>query len=401
MKKLHNLYKYKNNNNINNNINKEKFQSFYREWKNSIYSFNKNYLSLLPEVNKLTMELIIAYFKSINKNLEKKIRKFKIRLNYRDLSSNKFYVSKGLFKHTNDKLIITLFIYNRQKTNYSYFIERKFKYYLSYKLIYKLNSIKIKVNEALKQEYFNRLIVLNKFRPGNTFLYENESIIIYKKLINRILKKYRSYYMLKKLLYINKSKLNYRYLTYISYMLKKLYKKNIAFEIVNLKNFYLNSDIFTDSILLKVKKDRKTLVKRLKRLIFKSKTTTISKFIRPKYFIKNNIKDTEHLINKIVLSNLYELKKKSVKKTVLSLIKYKKVTGVRIQAKGRLTRRFTASRSLYQYKYKGNLRNIDSSYMGLTSALLRGYFRSNLQYTNINSNTRVGSFGLKGWVSSY
>lgn len=342
------------------------------------------------------MELIIAYFKSINKNLEKKIRKFKIRLNYRDLSSNKFYVSKGLFKHTNDKLIITLFIYNRQKTNYSYFIERKFKYYLSYKLIYKLNSIKIKVNEALKQEYFNRLIVLNKFRPGNTFLYENESIIIYKKLINRILKKYRSYYMLKKLLYINKSKLNYRYLTYISYMLKKLYKKNIAFEIVNLKNFYLNSDIFTDSILLKVKKDRKTLVKRLKRLIFKSKTTTISKFIRPKYFIKNNIKDTEHLINKIVLSNLYELKKKSVKKTVLSLIKYKKVTGVRIQAKGRLTRRFTASRSLYQYKYKGNLRNIDSSYMGLTSALLRGYFRSNLQYTNINSNTRVGSFGLKG-----
>jgi hypothetical protein len=33
--------------------------------------------------------------------------------------------------------------------------------------------------------------------------------------------------------------------------------------------------------------------------------------------------------------------------------------------------------------------------------MLRGYVKSNLQYTLINSKTRNGTFGLKGWVSSH
>jgi hypothetical protein len=33
--------------------------------------------------------------------------------------------------------------------------------------------------------------------------------------------------------------------------------------------------------------------------------------------------------------------------------------------------------------------------------MLRGHFKPNLQYTNVNSETRIGSFGLKGWVSSF
>ena len=43
--------------------------------------------------------------------------------------------------------------------------------------------------------------------------------------------------------------------------------------------------------------------------------------------------------------------------------------------------------------------NIDSSYKGLSSVLLRNKLSSNLQYTKLNSKTRIGSFGLKGWVS--
>jgi hypothetical protein len=33
--------------------------------------------------------------------------------------------------------------------------------------------------------------------------------------------------------------------------------------------------------------------------------------------------------------------------------------------------------------------------------MLRGHVKSNLEYTIIDSKTRNGSFGLKGWVSSH
>jgi hypothetical protein len=51
-------------------------------------------------------------------------------------------------------------------------------------------------------------------------------------------------------------------------------------------------------------------------------------------------------------------------------------------------------------RWKGSLKNIDSSYRGLSAVMLRGHVKSNLQYTMTNSKTRNGSFGLKGWVSS-
>jgi hypothetical protein len=74
--------------------------------------------------------------------------------------------------------------------------------------------------------------------------------------------------------------------------------------------------------------------------------------------------------------------------------------GVRLEVKGRLTRRLTASRSLFKIKWKGGIRNIDSSYRGLSTVMLRGHFKSNVQYSVVSSKTRNGAFGLKGWVGS-
>jgi hypothetical protein len=76
------------------------------------------------------------------------------------------------------------------------------------------------------------------------------------------------------------------------------------------------------------------------------------------------------------------------------------LAGVRLEAKGRLTKRFTASRSVFKVKWKGSIKNLDSSYKGIPSVLLRGHAKSNVQYTLVNSKTRNGSFGLKGWISS-
>jgi hypothetical protein len=73
--------------------------------------------------------------------------------------------------------------------------------------------------------------------------------------------------------------------------------------------------------------------------------------------------------------------------------------GIRLEVKGRLTRRLTASRSVFKIKWKGSVKNIDSSYKGLSSVILRGHLKSNLQYSTVNSKTRNGAFGLKGWIS--
>ena len=77
-----------------------------------------------------------------------------------------------------------------------------------------------------------------------------------------------------------------------------------------------------------------------------------------------------------------------------------KMRGIRIEAKGRLTRRFTASRSVFKMKWKGGLKNVDSSFKGLSAVILRGHIKSNVQYSMLHSKNRNGAFGVKGWVSS-
>ncbi|RYE15616.1 MAG: hypothetical protein EOP34_02550 [Rickettsiales bacterium] len=49
-----------------------------------------------------------------------------------------------------------------------------------------------------------------------------------------------------------------------------------------------------------------------------------------------------------------------------------------------------------RYRYAGSLKNIRSSFNNKSSTMLRGYVKSNSQYTLINSKTRNGTFGLKG-----
>lgn len=87
---------------------------------------------------------------------------------------------------------------------------------------------------------------------------------------------------------------------------------------------------------------------------------------------------------------------KDVTKNVLNSIKNKSITGIRIEAAGRLTRRYTAAKSIFKVRYKGNLKNMNSSIKGLPTVMLIGHNKSNIQYTNLNSHVRIGSFGIKG-----
>jgi hypothetical protein len=199
----------------------------------------------------------------------------------------------------------------------------------------------------------------------------------------------------KQLLYINKVKFENSYLQGLINLIRKIFKKNIEFNIINLKYFYFNSDIFTQPLVLRLRRKR-NLSRFLKKLVTKAnikniKLNKISKDLLSNIFEMNNSDNLTNLLN-----NLTDDNSKYLKKVVLNDIKYKRVSGVRLQGAGRLSKRYTASRSLHKFKYKGNLVNAYTSIKGYPSAVIRGNIRPNIQFTKLNSKTRIGSFGVKG-----
>jgi len=95
----------------------------------------------------------------------------------------------------------------------------------------------------------------------------------YKKFVIKSLDKIRLYLYYKQLLLINKSKFNYTYLQYLKKYLEQIYNKNVEFNLINLRRFYLNSDILSESITLKIRRNRRKLLKYLNTLKKKSKNT--------------------------------------------------------------------------------------------------------------------------------
>ena len=72
------------------------------------------------------MKLIKSYFNSYHLELESLLRKAKLRRKYRKISTNKIFISDGEFKHTNDKVNITLYVYNKQKLNYLLKLKKRY-----------------------------------------------------------------------------------------------------------------------------------------------------------------------------------------------------------------------------------------------------------------------------------
>jgi len=526
------------------------FPSPIREWNNSIYAYNKNTLNLIPNTMISAIKLIKSYFLLYNFNIEKKLRTKRLSRKFRRLSSNKIYISNGEFKHKNNKIIINLYLFNRQKHNYilalkNLYLKNMFKkeaykfnnkldnfknakfsdihinrnklsrykrtiklnryksnntLYNKYKLIniifnkYKQTSVKTHMNmlKYIKTNIFKSKIIhlytiykslciesnINKYNLGNIavkkykwrtvklynnfewwiidlfekhifkdiiqlkptkdkitnyasfnksilkkinlinkkgllllylinrekyliirslnynknrniYLYISAYIInFYKKFMKRSLRRLQLYFYYRQLMHINKSKYNYSYLQYLNKYLSLLYNKNIEYNLINLKRFYLHSDILSESIALKLTRNKRLILRKL---------NTIKKKIK--------IKNDKNFLSKKFLSKKLDLKKNFtispslLEKNIIKDLKYKHITGFRLEAKGRLTKRYTASRSVSKIKYKGNLLNLGSSYKGLSSVLLKGNLKSNLQYTKLKSKSRIGSFGIKGWVS--
>ena len=511
---------------INNDTGKMRhFTPGAQEWFNNIYSYNKNYTKLLTVADKNLMLLLNSYFNFfVNPNVLKTKR---IANRYRRLSANKIFVGKGELKHTNEKVIITSYVYNVEEFYLKSKIlkEAKSLYYPNKelkKLVTKDINGKIIVTYNRRftlEEYLNfpdhlawhkntcfklfwkkyiELIGQKKLRDEEktakklkgdnkknyvSFIDKTKAIfleafshntdiktninnsfepllqLVEKKEENveKLLKfenetyKLKTFYdnfdiymtmaedlykkTLKRFIYllmINNAKFEKPFLRKLTNLVKNIYNKEVEFNIVNLYKMHLNSDIYTQAVSLKLRNRDNKLFKVLTRSLSKVKLPNVSR-INERYHETNR---DEYLINKIrnvyinsmfndntnvdplnslllgyfpLANNLViDVRKRSsvikrpvtLYKYILKTLKHIKLAGIRVEAKGRLTRRFTAAKSVFKVKWKGGLKNVDSSFKGLPTIMLRGDRKSNVQYSMLSSKNRNGAFGIKGWVSS-
>lgn len=465
-----------------------------QEWYNSIYNYNYNYIKNLPIADKNLMDLLKSYFNAkINKEfLKTKVKSLQMR--FKRLSSKRTFVGKGELKHTNNKIIITFYIYNAEGMFLSshfgairirtLFPKKDLKYRMTWE---DGDNIRITYNrwftlkEYLKDRehkgwYYEYLLdIINgftkkldkivKYLPKITDITSKKVLTLDDKLIlfnnkthnvtnlsyplygdyvlkteNYYMNKYNMYSLL---LRLNKIKFNDVFLSKLVYLVNKIYNKKIEFNIVNLKKMHSNSDIYTQAVSLKLRNKNNRLYRILKASLRKVKLPNISRVSEIKskpnkndflvnkirnniisYMFRNDYKDP---LNSLLLCFYPSADNLKVKKSSalikarqrvkenqkikglssISLtnylgrwLKHMKLRGIRIEAKGRLTRRATASRSVFKMKWKGGLKNVDSSFRGISTVILRGHAKSNVQYSLVNSKNRNGAFGIKGWVSS-
>jgi hypothetical protein len=465
------------------------FPPLSQEWYNSIYAYNSIYSKNITIADKNLSKLIKSYF---NFYFSKKLLYSKrILIRFRRLAINKIFISKAELKHTSSKVIITLYIYNEERRILLNRLKRIeailfpcFNYVLCESYENRILSLKDKLNSVKKGENTNFLFWLDKIK-NNTL----ESIKLEKKAMETtrdlkvrslklleietlekslknilgiiatckndpvFLKNYESKYnkffyktfleketiiiaYYKLLLSLNNYKFEDKFLLKLKPFIKKIYNKEIEFNIINLKAIYLNSDIFTQAIALKLRNRDNRLLKVLRYFLYMVKLPKAD-FLKEQ-FVHIDIKNLwVNKVKNLTLDSLdFNMKKDSLNQLLTSIftnfnfskklegnefcesnnrynvnsstillnyvlnnLRYKSIAGIRLEARGRLTRRFTASRSIFKIKWKGSLKNIDSSYRGLSSVILKGHLKSNIQYSMINSKTRNGAFGIKGWIS--
>ena len=398
-----------------------------QEWFNSIYLYNKNHIKPIPVVDNIVNNILKSYFnlsplvsKEILKSEAKPSRSKSTGIRSWRLSSNKIFVSRAEMKHTNNKVIITIYTFNKPKNNFiskilnlntdvMLILKKKNSLSLLYKqLKLKINLLSIKnLKDFLNKKQQRKInfialkglsLISNKVRKEKNLLFktlnwENYTSFqhyekqIYENFIIKTLKKEMLLLYYTQMLSINNYKFKNWFMLGLNSLVSKIYNKKVEFNIVNLKSLHLNSDIFSSAITLKLENRKNRLLRVLKQAL---------KLVKMPSFKKSYL--FEKLLDNGQLSHL---SLNGYEKNVLNYIKHKSISGVRLEASGRLTRRLTASRSIFKFRYKGGLKNIDSSYKGLSSVMLRGHVKSNLQHTYLKSKVSNGAFGLKGWVSSF
>jgi len=375
------------------------FPPVSKEWKNSIYVFNPNNLKNFP-VYDININSLIKNFFNLQFNYKFLLKKYKS-YRLRSASFNKIYASKAEIKHTNNKAILTVYVYNREKIS----LLKKIR--LLNKSFY--NEVKLLISENQK--------ILGFYNSEDSNIIYNKSI---KALLDKNLKVLRKY---KLRLSLNKYKFEEKLLYKLKNFIIKYYNKKVEFNIVNIRSVVFHTDFFTKIVTSKLINRKahilatmdnilnKVVLPKVNRIVEKSLVKKSLNLLENKYkylnlsFILNN--NLSELLNSLYYNlivdyyNNNNLNKDYFKiyEIIFNSINYKNMAGIRLEAKGRLTKRYRADRATFKVRWKGGLKNIDSSYKGLSSVNMRGYVKPNLDYSIFTSKRRIGAFAVKGWIS--
>jgi len=339
----------------------------------------------------------------------KKVRE----LRRRKFSIVKTYISKQEIKHENNNIIIRLCLYNKEKMLYKKHIFKLYK-----KILFSKNSKKNVKLLSLKKFFKSNNKKFNFFNEKLKFLSKFNTNLISKMYYNLLLryKKYsyllynvkrdkNLFFLKRKIIFFNFNVFKYNVCNFlgIKNILNIIYGKRIELNLTNLKYIYSDSNILTEALAKKLK-DRKNNV--LKNIIKAIALVRIPSIIENEYITNCNKTAFNKDLNNFYIKSIINfnhlmyvpLEKLSI---VLYNFKFKTINGIRIQGTGRLTKRLTALRSISKFKQKGTLKNIYSSSNKISTVMLKGYMKSNLQYIKNNYNNRNGSYGIKTHISSY
>ena len=388
------------------------YPSSTKEWSSSVYSYNKSYLKPLVVYNGLLNILFSSYSNMLQS-------KSKVKFNRRRhkksrYSADKLYISKAELKHTNINLTIFIFLYNKQKVSIEQYLRKLLTCLTFYRKKVKVANLKDEWIEdtANKNRIYgvlkNKFNIIEKWNKVSFRFFYNllEYFSLYiKKKKNKLLKILSNFQKksFNNIIFFNFNKfkfnnvvLSLRNLGLIS-LIQKLYDKKIVVKLVEQKSIHLNSDVFSSAVALKLRDRQNKAVRVLRKAVLNMVKIpdlhTLITFDDSIESMSLSMRDIES----ISMSKSMSMSDNNIINTMNQQV----VSGVRFEAAGRLTRRLTAMRAIFKYRYEGSLKNIRSSFNNKSSTILRGFIKSNSQYTIINSKTRNGTFGLKGWISSH
>ena len=365
---------------------------------NKIYNYsliNKQFTYMMKRKNKLISwknKLIL------NKNIFSISKKS---ISY--VSLNRIFLNSYNIKHTNNIVNIILFIFNKNKIYLKNKLNKLNKIIKNTRTNIHSNIIVNNINEYKNSYlYFLRLILksiiidiinINKYRSISKIKYKN--MIKIKKNVLLLKKNYIAY------LYLNNYKFNYLNIINIKNLINKIYNKKIKINFINIKNIYVDNNIFINSIIRKLNDRKKRVLKIFKKGLSIAKIGKI-KTIYTKNYIRNIKKN--NIINIIKYNNYINYIYKYYYNKYELIIKNMKnihIVGISMEGKGRLTRRLTASRSIYKIRTNGFIKNIYSSMYGVSMLLTRGSKSSNNRYIQNNSYNRNGSYGISINTNTY
>ncbi|MCW5971704.1 MAG: hypothetical protein KIT57_24630 [Blastocatellales bacterium] len=207
-------------------------------------------------------------------------------------------------------------------------------------------------------------------------------------IINKFIKKHLIFLRKYDLLYsLNQYKYNKLvFLPILSKILNKIVGKKIEYNIINLKSITYNTDLFTNALALKLKKRKVNHINSMLSLLNRANLALPGAIYRAleKEQIKNNrimdiiqnkyedlrivsalnansqeslsINNFDELLDGIYPTKIVETQQTAssrssdIHRVIYNSIKHKNMVGIRLEIKGRLTKRYRADRSIYALK---------------------------------------------------